>query len=99
MVGVLIPAALAFYSVRGMLREEIYLPGGRGRPRGMMVYGEDAVILGLAYLSLAMLAHCYFAWPSVSRLYELSKLGVGISLLSFVIFKGWFLIRFAIGFY
>lgn len=86
--GMLIPLCLAGYSAHALWVHETYLPGRRHT--GMMVKGDLAMWLAMAYLSIAAVAHFHLFWGSHERLYRYRYPLVLLSLASFCVCLGRF---------
>lgn len=80
LLGILLPAALAWYAWRGFSTEMIWWPG---RARGATLQGESARILALCYLAAAGVAHFRWFWGLIPS-YRIFTWGTALSMLLWI---------------
>lgn len=59
LLGVILPAVIAFFAAKAWMNEEAYWPGRRG---GATITGEAARYLAVCYLSVAAFCHSRWFW-------------------------------------
>lgn len=72
-LGIIIPAMIAYFAVSAWLEELAYLPGRRG---GMMLHGESARAMAVVYMSVALFIHCRWFWGLIQseRVYKIGQI-------------------------
>ena len=79
--SVLIPAVLGAYGAYCVQSKYALFPQDW---QWLHFKDQDAVIVGIAFISLAWLLHCHFFWARISGLWRVGLIGQGIGLLIFL---------------
>jgi len=85
--GFFLSVLVAIYGIHCCVVQNAFLPGRRGHR--IELTGDEAVALGLAWISIALFLHFHCFWGTLLRFGVLSAIGKALSAIGFICSLGY----------